>query len=43
VADAKQIELTEHDAYLWASLDDDLAVTDAVKEVFRKYRQLRAV
>ncbi|HSZ29296.1 MAG TPA: hypothetical protein VK784_06005 [Pseudonocardiaceae bacterium] len=43
MADAEQTELTEHDAYLWAPLDDDLPVTDAVKEVFGKHRQLRAV
>jgi 8-oxo-dGTP diphosphatase len=43
VADAEQIELTEYDAYLWAPLDDDLPVTDAVNEIFEKHRQLRAV
>jgi 8-oxo-dGTP diphosphatase len=43
VADAEQIELTEHDAYLWVPLNDDLPVTDAVKEVFGKHRQLRTV
>lgn len=43
MADAEQTELTEHHAYLWAPLDDDLPVTDAVKEVFGKHRQLRAV
>lgn len=40
VADAEQIELTEHDAYLWASLDDDLPVTDAVKEVCGRQGQV---
>ena len=42
VADAEEVKLTEHDAYLWASLDDELPVTDAVKEVFASYRDLRA-
>lgn len=42
VAQPEPVELHEHDAYLWRSLEDELPVTDAVKEVFRKYRQLRA-
>src|SRR5687768_2783181 len=37
VADAGEIKLSEHDAYLWASLDGELPVTDAVKDVFNKY------
>lgn len=43
VAHAEPVELQEHDAYLWAPLDSDLPVTDAVKEVLQAYRQLRAV
>lgn len=42
VAETEPVELKEHDAHLWASLDDELPVTDAVKEVFRRYRQLHA-
>jgi 8-oxo-dGTP diphosphatase len=41
VADAEEVKLTEHDTYVWASLNDELPVTDAVKEVFEKYRQGR--
>lgn len=43
VAQHEPVELHEHDAYLWGSLEDELSVTDAVQEVFRKYRQLGAV
>lgn len=40
---AEPIELTEHDAYLWAPLYEGIPVTDAVKDVLQKYRELRAV
>lgn len=43
VGDVEEVRLSEHDSYHWASLDDELPVTDAVKDVFEKYRQLRAV
>jgi 8-oxo-dGTP diphosphatase len=43
VAQPKPVELQEHDAYLWAPLDSDLPVTDAVNKIVQKYRQLRAV
>ncbi|MGH3773347.1 MAG: NUDIX domain-containing protein [Pseudonocardiaceae bacterium] len=43
VAQPEPVELQEHDACVWLSLEDEPPVTDAVKEVFRKYRQLRAV
>ncbi|WP_016698388.1 NUDIX domain-containing protein [Actinoalloteichus spitiensis] len=42
VADAGEVRLSEHDAYVWAALNEDLPVTDAVKGVFDKYKQLRA-
>jgi len=35
------VELTEHDAYSWTSLDEEPPVTDAVKEVLGKYRETR--
>jgi 8-oxo-dGTP diphosphatase len=37
------IELQEHDAYVWASLAEEPPVTDAVKDVLAKYRELRSV
>jgi 8-oxo-dGTP diphosphatase len=37
------IELSEHDAYLWAPLHEDVPVTDAVRGVLKKYQELRAV
>ncbi|MGH3567889.1 MAG: NUDIX hydrolase [Pseudonocardia sp.] len=40
---AEPIELSEHDAYLWAPLHEDIPVTDAVKDVLGKFRELRAV
>jgi 8-oxo-dGTP diphosphatase len=42
VVDAEEIKLTEHDSYLWVSLNDELPVTEAVKEVFERYRELGA-
>lgn len=38
---AEQIELQEHDAYAWTGLTEEPPVTDAVKEVLSKYRELR--
>jgi 8-oxo-dGTP diphosphatase len=35
---AEPIELTEHDAHLWASPTDEPPVTDAVKEILARYR-----
>lgn len=43
VARTTPIELQEHDAYLWAPLDTELPVTDAVRELIEKYRQLRVM
>jgi 8-oxo-dGTP diphosphatase len=37
------VVLTEHDAYQWASLNEEPPVTEAVKGVLVAYRQLRAV
>jgi 8-oxo-dGTP diphosphatase len=31
------VKLTEHDAYAWAGVTDDLAVTEAVKEVLGRW------
>jgi 8-oxo-dGTP diphosphatase len=36
------VTLTEHDSYVWAPLSSPLPVTEAVDEVFRKYRNLRS-
>jgi 8-oxo-dGTP diphosphatase len=35
------IELQEHDAYLWLSLSEEPPVTDAIKDVLARYRELR--
>jgi len=43
VARFEPVVLQEHDDYLWAALDDELPVTDAVREILRRYRGLRAV
>ncbi|MEV5413517.1 NUDIX domain-containing protein [Thermopolyspora sp. NPDC052614] len=37
------IELQEHDAYAWTVLTDEPPVTDAVKDVLSKYREVRGV
>jgi 8-oxo-dGTP diphosphatase len=42
VARPEPVQLQEHDSYRWVSLDDELPVTDAVREVLDKYRQHRA-
>lgn len=36
------IELQEHDAYAWTALTEEPPVTDAVKEVLGRYRELRS-
>lgn len=41
VASPEPIELQEHDAYAWTPLAEELPVTDAVKNVLTKYRELR--
>lgn len=43
VAAPEPVELTEHDAYLWASLTNDPPVTDAVKGILEKYREIRGM
>ena len=35
--------LQEHDAYVWTALTEEPPVTDAVKEVLSKYREVRGV
>jgi 8-oxo-dGTP diphosphatase len=42
VTATEPIKLTEHDSYLWTSLDGLLPVTDAVDEVLRKCQAPRA-
>lgn len=37
------IELQEHDAYAWTALTEEPPVTDAVKDVLSKYREVRGV
>ncbi|TLW93568.1 NUDIX domain-containing protein [Saccharomonospora piscinae] len=37
---SEPVRLTEHDSYLWASLDEQPPVTDAVKEIVQTYRGL---
>ncbi|GAA1017085.1 NUDIX hydrolase [Streptomyces thermogriseus] len=37
------IELQEHDAYTWTALTEEPPVTDAVKDVLSKYREMRGV
>jgi 8-oxo-dGTP diphosphatase len=41
VAKPESVKLTEHDAYVWMPVTDDLPVTDAVKAVLGKYRSSR--
>lgn len=40
VASSAPIELQEHDAYTWTPITEELPVTDAVKDVLSKYREL---
>jgi 8-oxo-dGTP diphosphatase len=40
VAAPEPVELTEHDAYLWVSLTDEPPVTDAVKGILGKCREV---
>lgn len=41
VVDTDDVRLTEHDSYLWASLSDELPVTEAVRDVLERFRRLR--
>lgn len=43
VAAPEAIELQEHDAYAWTALTEEPPVTDAVKDVLSKYREVRGV
>lgn len=43
VAAPEPIELQEHDAYAWTALTEEPPVTDAVKDVLSKYREVRGV
>ena len=43
VEKSEPVRLTEHDSYLWASLDEQPPVTDAVKEIVQAYRGLHQV
>lgn len=41
VAAPEPVELQEHDGYNWVPLTDDPPVTDAVREVLGRYRELQ--
>ncbi|MER6178415.1 NUDIX domain-containing protein [Streptosporangium sp. NPDC001681] len=41
VTDVEPVKLQEHDAYIWSALADEPPVTDAVKGVIGKYRELQ--
>lgn len=41
VVSPEPVELQEHDAYTWTPLTEEPPVTDAVKGVLSKYRELR--
>lgn len=41
VSAPEPVELQEHDAYRWTSLTEEPPVTDEVKEVLSKYREVR--
>lgn len=43
VAAPKPVTLQEHDAYAWTALTEEPPVTDAVKEVLSKYREVRGM
>ncbi|MBI1759301.1 MAG: NUDIX domain-containing protein [Actinobacteria bacterium] len=41
VTSPEPVELQEHDAYTWTPINKEPPVTDAVKEVLSRYRELR--
>lgn len=43
VSATEPIRLQEHDAYAWFSFTEEPPVTDAVKEVLKRYRRLRGM
>ncbi|WP_131769962.1 NUDIX hydrolase [Candidatus Protofrankia californiensis] len=40
VASPEPVEMQEHDAFVWTPINEELPVTDAVKDVLSKYREL---
>ncbi|WP_329405711.1 NUDIX domain-containing protein [Nocardia vinacea] len=40
VANTDTVQLTEHDAFTWTSLAEEPPVTDAVKQVLVRYREI---
>lgn len=42
VAAPEPVELSEHDAHVWAPLTDEPPVTDAVKEILARYQEAQA-
>ncbi|MEV6138168.1 NUDIX domain-containing protein [Nocardia sp. NPDC051990] len=40
VANTDTVQLTEHDAFTWTSLAEEPPVTDAVKQVLARYREI---
>ena len=43
VVAAKPVELQEHDSYTWTVFTEETPVTDAVKEVLRRYCELKDI
>jgi|SRR5699024_1567346 len=43
VSAIEPVKLQEHDTYTWVSFTEEPPVTDAVKEVLGKYRELRGI
>lgn len=41
VSSHEPVEMTEHDAYAWTPITGELLVSEEVKGVLRKYRELR--
>lgn len=37
------VELQEHDSYTWTALNEELPVTDAVREVLRRYCEVKDI
>lgn len=42
VSSPEPVQLQEHDAYQWTPLTDEPPVTDAVKDVLAKFREMRS-
>jgi 8-oxo-dGTP diphosphatase len=43
VVAAKPVELQEHDSYTWMAFHEEPPVADAVKEVLRRYCELKEI